>query len=262
MTYERDQSLDFPALFKGALQFFPPNSQTTELADFGRSVVRDCFGEKPLDLSKTDFREALSKARSAFENESTRRYAQNILISLRAGEQIYLDQIRLRAVTPGLENISAAAAVFFGHRDTWYGNPSCQINAWIPLHSVSSCNSFRFFPGYFETEIANDSADFRASDFRKQGGFGRVDVKNPSVYPRMLEQPQGGGLDIAMDSDEILAFSAAHLHQSLPNRTSKARFSLDFRFLRKSDLDQGLGAPDPDNRSSGLLMEDYRLCHC
>lgn len=262
MRIRPDNRLDYLRLFGGELQFFAESAATRELANFARSVIREHFGPTPLSLSLKDFREALLAARSILGNQTTHSWARKILTDLEAGQDIYLDKIRLRAVTPGLEKIGAAEAVFFAHRDTWYGNPKCQINAWIPLGSVTANNSFRFYPGYFHKSIANDSENFVAEKFRSQGGFGRVDDKNSSVYPRALTVPHAPYFDIEMKADQLLAFSAAHLHRTLPNKTSETRFSLDFRFFRNFDLAQKLGAPDPDNRSSGLLLEDYALCDC
>ena len=168
-----------------------------------------------------------------------------------------MDKLRLRAITPGLETVEQAAPVFYAHRDTWYGNPPCQINLWLPLQEVDSRNSFRFYLNYFESPIANDSERFKARDFR---GFGSLQPVGTQVYPRTLENPVGELYDVTMEKGEVLLFSAAHLHQTLPNRTNRARFSLDFRFYLEEHLETGRGAPDPDNRSVGLMTGEYTAC--
>ncbi|MCA9779739.1 MAG: hypothetical protein KC800_23585, partial [Candidatus Eremiobacteraeota bacterium] len=132
-----------------------------------------------------------------------------------------------------------------------------QINLWLPLHEVDSRNSFRFYLDYFDRSIANDSERFAAQDFR---GFGNLQPPGAQVYPRALDLPTGTVHDVKMKEGEVLLFSAAHLHQTLANRTQKVRFSLDFRFYLEEHLKAGRGALDPDNRSVGLMTEDYRAC--
>ncbi|HIB65645.1 MAG TPA: hypothetical protein EYO33_11205 [Phycisphaerales bacterium] len=246
-------------LFGGELIRLVKSPQTAELVQQAWKVVRHEFGEMPLKLSPDEFRGALTQARSKIQAAPFPRLVESVLEA--AGlclKGLRLDSLRLRAVTPGLEHVEAAAPVFYCHRDTWYGNPSCQINGWIPLHAVDGRNSFRFFTDYFERPINNDSHLFSAAKFAGEGGFGRVPGQVESVYPRALDEPRGEYRDICCEEGELLLFAAAHLHQTLPNRTDSPRFSLDFRFYRDEHLQSGRGAPDPDNRSCGLLTNGYR----
>lgn len=251
----------FQELFAGEILSISTRPATTKIVAAGRAVVIDSFGADPSALSADEFREALAQARETVGGTEFFDLAKDCLPEFGfdlAGLQ--LDRVRFRALTPGLENIPEAAAVFHCHRDTWYGNPSCQINAWIPLHEVNERNSFRFYPDYFRQAIPNDSASFVAADFESEGGFGRVSPKNDSSYPKNLQAPQGSVFDVRLPQGHALLFSAAHLHQSLVNRSGRVRYSLDFRFYHREHLQMGLGAPDPDNKSVGLLIKDYRSC--
>ena len=224
-------------------------------------LIQKQFGNEPTSLSEKAFREALDSAKKSLASDETREIARSILLEFGLESQsIRLDRVRLRAISPGLENVTAAAPVFYSHRDTWYGNPACQINVWLPLMNTGAATNFRFFLDHFTKPIKNDSAQFRAQDFQSQGGFGRVDGPGESVYPRALEQAQGDYWDAQVADDKMLIFSASHLHQSKVNSTKDVRFSLDFRFFPNQHLELGLGAPDPDNLSQGLLIEDYTSC--
>ena len=113
--------------------------------------------------------------------------------------------------------------------------------------------------GWFHRPIKNDSHLFLAADFENQGGFGRVSAQgSDSHYPRALEIPGAPVREVEMAAGEMLFFSAAHLHQTSVNLTDRPRFSLDFRFFRRGHLENGVGAPDPDNHSRGLSLSSFR----
>lgn len=251
----------YQAIYSGELLQFDSNEATRNLLKEGIDVVKSHLALSPQNLSAQDFREALSKAREVFSEERFFDAAKACLLSFGLDlSGLYLDQIRLRALTPGLQDIPEAAPVFYCHRDSWYGNPKCQVNVWLPLQDVDGRNSFRFFPDYFAHAIQNDSETFVAQQFLEQGGFGRVSPVNSSVYPRALVEPAGETFDVEMSAGQMLFFSASHLHQSLVNTSGQIRLSLDFRFYRQDHLAADLGAPDPDNRSLGLLVGAYRSC--
>ncbi len=253
------RQLSFESLFQGSLQSYPASDASQSLAHWARQIVDQEFSKTPLELSDKEFQRALAQARERVASEEGRRLVFELLdtFDIAMGD-LLLDVPRLRAVAPGLEHVKDAAPVFYAHRDTWYGNPRSQINGWIPLQRVSGDDSFRFFLDHFGLPIENDSQDFDASRFAGEGGFGRTQAAVDSVYPRAHSQPLGQTWDVKLESDELLFFSAAHLHQTLPNRTKDVRFSLDFRFFREQDRESGAGAPDPDNRSKGLMTSGYR----
>lgn len=251
----------FETLFAGEILQYRAFPASRALGAWGRSVVASEFGASPEALSPEDFRQSLDRARAIVAGEQGRRLGGKILATLIPDRQdLRLDVIRLRAITPGLERVKAAAPAFYAHRDTWYGNPRSQINAWLPLQEVNGANSFRFFLDDFARSVANDSDQFDAGHFQTRGGFGRTTSDPVSVYPRALNVSPGRTFEVELGADGLLLFSASHLHQALPNQTARVRFSLDFRFFRQSDLDTGRGAPDPDNRSRGSFADSYLPC--
>lgn len=250
--------MNFDALFSGELLRRRCGANGLSLLEKTQELVEKSLGREPEALDKDAFRLGLESCRARLSDESFVALGRGILDEVGIPRKgVMLDKLRLRAIAPGLEKIKQAAPVFYAHRDTWYGNPSCQINVWLPLQEVDSRNSFRFYLDHFEEQIANDSEHFKAEDFR---GFGSLQPVGTQVYPRALEKPDGEFFDVSMKRGEILLFSAAHLHQTLPNRTQKVRFSLDFRFFVEEHRRAGQGAPDPDNRSRGLMTGEYRPC--
>ena len=54
-----------------------------------------------------------------------------------------------------------------------------------------------------------------------------------------------------------LVFSAAQLHSTVPNTTSRTRFSIDFRTVNLDDLAEGVGAPNIDSECTGTTLRDF-----
>lgn len=55
----------------------------------------------------------------------------------------------------------------------------------------------------------------------------------------------------------IVLFSGAQLHETVPNTTTTARYSIDFRTIHFDDVVGRNGAKNVDSRSSGTTMRDY-----
>ena len=250
--------MNFDDLFSGKLLTARCGPHGLTLLARAEELVEESLGRDSEDLDTEEFRRGLESCRARLVDESFSTLARGLLDEIGTPRKgMMLDKLRLRAITPGLERVEQAAPVFYAHRDTWYGNPSCQVNVWLPLHEVDSRNSFRFYLDHFEKPIANDSERFRAENFR---GFGSLQPVGTQAYPRALEDPDGEMYDAVMQRGDVLLFSAAHLHQTLPNQTGRTRFSLDFRFYLEEHLETGRGAPDPDNRSVGLMTGEYTAC--
>ena len=47
------------------------------------------------------------------------------------------------------------------------------------------------------------------------------------------------------------------MHETVPNTTDLARYSIDFRTVHLDDVVAGRGAPNIDSRCTGTTMRDY-----
>ena len=56
---------------------------------------------------------------------------------------------------------------------------------------------------------------------------------------------------------EVLLFSGAQLHTSIPNTSGLSRYSVDFRTVDTRDLLAGHGAPLVDARCTGTAIRDF-----
>lgn len=228
--------------------------------DFGRAVwhqIEEQFGPEPRNFQGDDFLARLNQLRETLSGPLWRERCRGFLESLGlAMDEFAVDRFRLRGVAPGADQIPAAAAAFYAHRDVWYANPQSQINLWLPLHPVSRLDSFGFYPDLFDQAVENDSEHFDYGQFQAEGGF--QSTVRTLVHPRWLAagQPEPP-YAVELQPGEMLLFSATHLHRSLPNRSGHIRFSVDMRLVHRADEEAGRGAPNCDNRSRGSVLGDY-----
>ncbi len=167
-----------------------------------------------------------------------------------------VDAPRLRVVAPQMHLAPAASRAFYMHRDTWYGSPRAQLNAWIPLFDVTEHDSFAIHTHAFGVTVDNDSRAFDYDRFASRGGFQSAEQID-AAYPRCLGAPPSDPLFVCARASEVVVFSAAHLHGTTPNETRFTRYSVDARFVDVNDVAQGIGAPDVDNASRGSALADY-----
>lgn len=178
-------------------------------------------------------------------------------------ERVAFDPLRLRCVLDGGHDNPRAKAVYYPHRDTWYGHPSSLITVWIPICDLAAEETFVFFPEKFRSPVPNDSEIFDYQEWVAKGwglkiGWQQKNAGLEARYPGVVgEVETGTAVGFACRRGDILLFSGAQFHRTLPQRLGRTRFSLDFRFVDLGDHDQGLGAPNVDNRSRGSALCDY-----
>ena len=173
------------------------------------------------------------------------------------GSPFHVGNARLRVVCPDGHLVPRAAPAYLAHRDTWFANSQSQLNWWMPLVTVEEATSFGFCPELFETPVENNSARFNYRRWMAGGGFQREgdDTREYPTTSAVLSPRR-----FRCELDEIVCFSAAHLHQTLPVHGSRARMSLDFRSVADDDLKHKRSAPNVDNRSVGDATLDYQRC--
>ena len=183
------------------------------------------------------------------------------------------DPLRLRTVLHRGHETPAASAVYVHHRDTWYAHPQAVITGWTPLDDLEAEETFVFYPERFATSVPNDSETFDYDRWVQDGSALKIGWQDRAAgrqarYPAMTggadpgkpecgESELGPALGFSCRRGELLLFSGAHLHATLPQATGRARFSLDFRMAHLGDVAAGLGAPNADNRSTGSAFGDY-----
>ena len=177
-------------------------------------------------------------------------------------DRVYFDVPRLRSAYPTTYLTSGIAYAFHPHRDTWYSAPMCQINWWLPITELMPQNCLGFYPKYFNKPVRNNSAIYNYAEWNRAA---RAEAaKHVKSDTREQPKPQE---DIETDPTKIISapgglilFSGAHLHETVPNRSGVARYSIDFRTVHHGDAVAHLGATNVDSRCTGTTMRDYLRC--
>ena len=170
----------------------------------------------------------------------------------------YRDALTARVQVAGGEAHSGAAAALAAHRDTWGSNIMAQTNWWGPLWATEPESTLALFPSRFATPVPNDSArwDFRELARRRRRG------EPPAGYPLLplatRPPPRDEALAISLLPGDLMCFSGAHLHATVPNATDRTRLSFETRTVNGADAEQGRGAPNVDGAAPRTTRQLFR----
>jgi hypothetical protein len=254
------------ALYGGAVFLLPATPAARELTGAAAGLLEAEFAgvahprEAQHVLSTEEFLRRVGNVRKALAGGPRfRDLARRLLAEcgFDPGENA-VDVVRLRAVTHKGHESPAARPAYSAHRDTWYANPRAQVNWWLPLHDVTEEETFALYPDDFARAVANSSAAFDYDEWVRAVGWQNPRASPDALYPSALDPPDPRrALRFAAGAAQVLLFSGAHLHQTLPNSSGRTRFSVDFRTTHLGDHARGEGAPDADNGSRGCALKGY-----
>jgi len=152
------------------------------------------------------------------------------------------------------------ALQFHPHRDTWFSAPYQQLNWWLPVYEVEAANSMAFHPRYFAEAIENSSAGYDYDEWNRTGRQQAAQLvsKDTRVQPEPQQELElAPDVRVVTPVGGVLIFSAAQLHSTVPNTTSRTRFSIDFRTVNIDDLLEGRSAPNVDAACTGTTLGDF-----
>jgi hypothetical protein len=175
-------------------------------------------------------------------------------------ERTYFDVPRLRTMAHGDYLNAGLAYQFHPHRDTWFSAPHQQLNWWLPVYEIEAENSMAFHPQYFDRPVRNSSAGYDYEAWNKTGRKqAATQVKKETRKQPQPEEPLELQPDVRVVTPPggALVFSAAQLHSTVPNTTSRTRFSIDFRTVNLDDLIEGVSAPNLDSECTGTTLRDF-----
>jgi hypothetical protein len=81
--------------------------------------------------------------------------------------------------------------------------------------------------------------------------------KEAQARPRAIDHTASLDVIPLPAPGEVLLFSGAQLHKSIPNTSGLARYSVDFRTVDTRDLRAGGGAPLVDANCTGTAIRDF-----
>jgi hypothetical protein len=257
-------------LYEGQIFAYSARSESEALCTLARRMIEDAFnGLNPLlaqfHMPVEEFVSIAAPLKPRFIHApETKQLLRGFLKSMGCDmDKTYLDVPRLRIVTHGGYLTSGVGYAHHPHRDTWYSAPMCQLNWWLPIYELESESSMAFHPEYWARPLLNDSHEFNYYEWNKVGRSTaaqhiRTDTRRqPKPQESMTLEPQ---VRLVTEPGGIVLFSAAQMHSTVPNTSSRTRFSIDFRTVHFDDVVNQIGAPNVDSRPTGTSLRDFMRC--
>lgn len=220
-----------------------------------RTIVRGLFetDDPPgaeSSMPASAFRRLAIRARTRVADDPViRREWRNVLAAVGYGpDSTWLDRVRLRVV-PSRDDVDhRRLSPLPPHRDTWASRIMAQVNWWLPLYPLRETGTMLMWPDAFCSPVANDSAEWDFGEFKRVG----------RGYPLLptAAYPGTPGTPVLIEPDDLLAFSAAHLHAGRRDASGGTRFGIDSRTVWEPDRRAGRCAPDVDG-SPGTEMWEW-----
>jgi hypothetical protein len=270
MTVYIDPDMPPPLLrqtiYHGDLVVLTNLRSVTQLVDYTREQLTDLFS--PYDpervhehIDKAEMAKLLGswKPRFIHSPESKDLVCKIIREAGFCAEGTHYDVPKPRTSFPVGHLTTGIAYAFPWHRDIWYSAPVQQINWWLPVFAVRHDNCMRFDLQNFDRAVTNTSGEFdyyRNNTARLKTASQISDERQ--VRPAAVSYTPIDELVVVPAPGAVMLFSGAQLHSSIPNRSGRARFSVDFRTVDVADLSAGRGAPLVDADCTGTAIRDFR----
>jgi len=257
------------ALYKGDIFIYSPTAPATKLCALAKQLICEAFvphDPRTVDchLTVEECAHTLATLKPTFiHHPECKRLLPEIVSSIGGDpEAVYFDVPRLRSAYPTHYLTSGIAYAFHPHRDTWYSAPMCQINWWMPIFEITPQNCMAFYPKYFHRAIRNNSEIYNYADWnRKSRVEAAKHVKSDTrEQPKPEEEIDADRFKVICPPGGLILFSAAHLHETVPNTSGIARYSIDFRTVHYNDAVARAGAANVDSHCTGTTMRDYLRC--
>jgi hypothetical protein len=253
-------------LFAGDLFIYSATPASLELCAFARELATAAFApHDPRDaqhhLEPHRFVEILAGLKPEFINHpQCKKLLPGVLADIGVDlDQTYFDVPRLRTMTSQYLN-AGLTLQFDPHRDTWFSNPACQVNWWIPVYDVTENSVMTFHPRYFAQGVKNSSSIYDYDEWLATGRVDAVKLVEKDDRKRSVAEEEveiTPDIRVVTPPGGIMVFSGAHLHSTVPNTSGRTRFSIDFRTVNRRDVEQGASAPNADSEATGTTLGDF-----
>ena len=220
-------------LYNGQLFVFSPCPSALTFCQFARQMIEEAFApleptEAQHSLPVEEYVAILAKLKPTFiAHPQSKHFIQSILKELRCDlSKTYLDIPHLRTVTSG-DYLTSDITSVPPHRDPEY---SVCLNWWLPIYDIEPENALAFYPRYWSQPV------------------------NSAVKPTRVEDPPESTQVRLICNVGGIVLSGAQMHSTVPNRSGRTRFSIDFRTVHINDAAQA-GALNVDHASPGTLKD-------
>jgi hypothetical protein len=254
-------------LYSGHVLVYPASPQSLALVEHARRLIDGAFGgtdpqTAQFDITVEDFAAVLAELKPKFiHHVESKLRIRDLLAAFRCDlDRTYFDVPRMRTSTANDYLTSGISYAFHPHRDTWYSAPFSQLNWWIPIYPVVPENVMAFHPHYWSHPVRNGSRRYDYYEWNRSSRLTaaqhvRTDTREQpkpeepvQLDPQVRVVPEPGG---------VMIFSGNQLHSTVPNRSGKTRFSIDFRTVNVDDVMVRRGAPNVDSACTGTSLRDF-----
>ena len=253
-------------IYTGDIFILSPTDGTRALIELARKMLEEAFA--PYDPRIVHERKTpeevaaiLGKLKPQFIHhpECKRLISQTMVEHGVDPEFLYFDVPRMRSAYPSHFLSSGIAYAFHPHRDTWYSAPMCQLNWWLPIYPIEPDNAMSFYPRYFGEAVKSNSEIYNYYEWNTKNRATAVQhIKSDTrEQPKPQQELEPVTMRFLPPPGGIIVFSGAQLHETVPNTTNVARYSIDFRTVHYDDVVARRGAPNLDSRCTGTPMRDY-----
>lgn len=219
--------------------------------------------DEPLTAHRTwgpdAYRERVIALRKAFAEDTGIESLVGKLLAELGGSpaDAYLDRLKLRIQPPLAPGLRRPLTALPPHRDTWGSNVYQQINLWAPVYPIDPGRTLALHLEKWLTPVGNDSADWDLDELRRLARQGRRG-DYPGLPVATELPPLKQATRLALAPGDIVAFSGAHLHESVENRTPLARINIEFRYVSLADVRAKRAAPNVDGAAPRIGWNWFR----
>ena len=242
------------AIFSGSVLVYRSMPAMHDLVECLREItLREIALSDPCSaesvLKSTEFRHRAGCAqRFVRESDDVARLFKKVLLEAGADvSALFYDHFKLRFQPSYKASKSRYMRDLPAHRDTWGSNIHEQINWWAPVWPVAHDRTIGIFPALWNTPVPNLSSEWSYQELIKH--IKKEDNKNcdyPMLPKCVTPPPLNEAVPVIIEPGDIMAFSGAHLHCSIPNRTGLARISTETRTVSAHDLTYSRSAKNVD----------------
>jgi len=254
-------------LFEGDLIIHQQVTPLQGLIDYVCELLSGYFeGLEPTraqeSLSKDDFLFKCGEVQRIFRTSETPKqlFFEALAYCGMQLEHNYYDHFPMRIVPFDSTHRGGHRSAIGHHRDTWGSNIHSQMNWWAPLFSLEAERTIAFYPDYWSKPLANNTATWSFDEYllmRSKGNPERQ-IAYPSAPQPMESIDESGVIKVVLQPGELLNFSSAHLHASVPNTTKETRFSVEMRTFNSDDIQKTREAPNIDNAASTPMYSWFK----
>lgn len=250
-------------IYRGELIVFRGFDAMTQLTDRLRAHCIHHLGNDPTcahqSMSAIEIEHAAEAVRTAVREDSEVDLAWRQMLSAIHTDldETYGDGAVIRIQPPSSGAQGERIEPLRAHRDTWGSNLPAQINWWAPLYDTTPERTLALFPGFFTRIVENDSADWNFQEMMQ--AHRTKSTRDYPLLPTAIDAPNwDDALVISLLPGDLLCFSGAHLHASVPNTTNLTRLSFETRTVNRADMAAGSGAPDVDGSAPFMTPQIFR----